>query len=49
MNVVVSPTNVKLGEQGGLFHVINEFGDKGKKVGVLNSVGVQIVVILAWT
>ena len=24
-NVVVSPANVKLGEQGGLLHVINEF------------------------
>ena len=26
-NVVISPTNVKFGEQGGFFHVINEFGD----------------------
>jgi hypothetical protein len=28
-NIVVSPPHVKLGEQGGILHVVNEFGDKG--------------------
>ena len=47
-NVVVSPLNVKLGKQCGLFHVINEFRNEGKRVGILDCMGVQVVVILAW-
>ena len=47
-NVVISPMNVKLGEEGGLLHVIDEFWDKGEWIGILDSVGVQIVVVLAW-
>ena len=45
-DIVVSPANV---EQGGLLHVINEFRDKRERIGVLDCVGVQVVVILAWT
>ena len=26
-NVVIFPTNVEFGEQGGFFHVVDEFGD----------------------
>ena len=40
MNVVISPADVELGEQGGFLHVINEFRDEGEQVGVLDSVGV---------
>ena len=40
MNVVVFPVNVKLGEQGGFFHVINELGDQGERVGISDSMGV---------
>ena len=29
LNVIVSPLNVKLSEINGVFHIINEFGDKG--------------------
>ena len=47
-NVVIFPTNVEFGEQGGLLHVINEFRDEGEWIGILDSVGVQVVVILAW-
>ena len=39
-NVVVSPTNVEFGEQGGLLHVINEFGDQWKRIGISDGVGV---------
>ena len=47
VNVVISPTNVKFGEQGGFFHVVNEFGDQGEGIGVSDGVGVQVVVVLA--
>ena len=48
VNVVISPTNVKFGEQGGFLHVINELQDEGEWIGILDGVGVQVVVILAW-
>ena len=48
-NVVVSLANVKLGEQGGFLHIINEFRDKGEWIGILDGVGVQVAVILTWT
>ena len=46
-NVVISPTNVEFGEQGGFFHVINEFGNQGERIGISDSVGVQVAVVLA--
>ena len=49
VNVVISPTNVEFGEQGGFFHVVNEFRDQGERVGISDGVGVQVVVILAGT
>ena len=48
VNVVISPTNVKFGEQGGLLHVINEFRNEGEWISIPDSVGVQVAVILAW-
>ena len=45
-NVVISPTNVELGEQGGFFHVIDEFRDQGERIGISDSVGVQVAVVL---
>ena len=38
VDIVVSPANVEFGKQGGLFHVINEFRDKGERVGILDYV-----------
>ena len=29
LNVVVSPLNIELSEINGVFHIINEFGNKG--------------------
>ena len=49
VNVVISPTNVELGEQGGFLHIINEFWNEREWIGVLDGVGVQVAVILAWT
>ena len=48
-NVVISPTNVEFGEQGGFFHVIDEFRDQGERIGISDGVGVQVAVVLART
>ena len=48
VDVVISPMNVEFGEQGGLLHVIDEFRDEGEWVSILDSVGIQVVVILTW-
>ena len=47
-NVVISPTNIKFCEQGRFLHVVNEFRDEGEGIGISDSVGVQVAVILAW-
>ena len=47
-NVVISPTNVEFGEQGGFLHVIDEFQNEGEWIGISDSVGVQVAVILTW-
>ena len=39
-DVVVSPSNVKFGEQGGFFHVIDKFWDEGERVGIVDGVGI---------
>ena len=41
--------NVKFGEQSGFFHIIDEFGNQGERIGISDGVGVQIAVILAGT
>ena len=47
-DVVVSPSNVKLSEQGGLLHIVNEFWDEGERIGIVDGVGVQVVIVLTW-
>ena len=47
-NVVISPTNVEFSEQDRFLHIIDEFRDEGERVGVLDGVGVQVAIILAW-
>ena len=49
VNVVISPMNVEFGEQCGLLHIIDEFWDEREWIGISDSVGVQVAVILAWT
>ena len=48
VDVVVFPSNVEFGKQGGFFHVINELRNEGERVGISDCVGVQVAVILAW-
>ena len=46
-DVVIAPSDVKLHEEGGIFHVVNEFRDKRQRVCILNGVGIKILVVLA--
>ena len=39
-NIVISPLNVKLSEINRVFHIINEFRDKGQRIGISDDVGV---------
>ena len=47
-DVVVSPLNVKFSKQCGLLHILSEFWDEGKRIGVVDGMGVQVMVVLAW-
>ena len=47
-NVVISPMNVKFSKQGGFLHMVDEFWNEGKGIGISDGVGVQVVIILAW-
>ena len=48
-NVVISPSNIKLGEQCGVLHVVDQLRDEGERIPIVNSVGIKISVILAWS
>ena len=48
-NVVIAPSNIKLGEQCGVLHIIDQLRDEGERISVANSVGVEISIILAWS
>lgn len=38
LNIIISPVYVKVDESSGILHIINEFGDKRKRVCVADSV-----------
>ena len=46
-DVVISPPDVKFCEEGGILHVINEFGDEWQRVRIPDGVGIKILVVLA--
>ena len=46
-NVVVSPTNIELGEQCRVLHIIDQLRDEGERIPIVNGVGVEISVVLA--
>ena len=48
-NVVITPSNIKLGEQCGVLHIINQFWDEGERIPIVNGVGIEISIILAWS
>ncbi|KIJ18822.1 hypothetical protein PAXINDRAFT_70722, partial [Paxillus involutus ATCC 200175] len=49
LNVVVSPSDIEFRKDLRSFEFINEVGNEGEGIRVLDSMGVQISVILAWT
>ncbi|KIJ09341.1 hypothetical protein PAXINDRAFT_87570, partial [Paxillus involutus ATCC 200175] len=49
LNVVVSPSDIEFRKDLRSFEFIYEVGDERKGIRVLDSVGVQVSVILAWT
>ena len=48
-DVVVSPSDIKFGEDLGIFHLVDEVLDQREGVGIFDSVGVDISVVLAWS
>ena len=48
-DVVIAPSDVKLCEEGGILHVIDEFRDKWQGIRILDGVGIKILVVLART
>ena len=48
-NVIVSPPNIELGEDGGILDFIDKVGDERQRVGVFDGMLVQVSVILART
>ena len=46
-NVVVSPSDVKPGEDLGVFHLVDEVLDKWEGVSIFDSVCVDILIVLA--
>ena len=41
-NVVIAPSNVKLGEQCGVLHIIDQLRDEGERIPIVNGVGIEI-------
>ena len=48
-DVVISPTNIKLGEVTSIFQLVYEVGDEGEGVGVTGGMFVEVLVVLAGT
>ena len=46
-DIVVSPADVKLSEKFGVFELIDEIRDKGKRVGVTDCMFIQVAIVLA--
>ena len=46
-NIVVPPSNVELGEDPGVFYLVNEVLNKGKGVSIFDGVVIDISIVLA--
>ena len=47
VDIVVSPSNIKLGEVFCILEFVNKIGDKRERIGISDGVLVQIVIVLA--
>ena len=47
MNVVVPPTNIKLGEVASILQLVHEVRDEGKRVDIIGGMFVEVTVVLA--
>ena len=48
-DIVISPSDIHFGEDWWPFEFVNQVGDKWKQVGIFDSMGVQIPVVLTWS
>ena len=48
-NVVIAPSHIKLGEQYRVLHIINQLRDEGERILIADGVGVEILIVLAWS
>ena len=49
VNVVIAPLNIKLGEQRRVLHIIDQLRDEGERISIADGVGVEILIVLAWS
>ena len=47
VNVVITPSYIKIGKEGGILHVINQLRNKWERVSIVDSVAVKVAIILA--
>ena len=47
VDVVIAPPDVEFCEEGGILHVVDEFGDEWQRVCIPNGVEIEISVVLA--
>ena len=47
VNVVIAPSDIKLGEQCRVLHIVDQLRDEGKRIPIVNGVGIEISIILA--
>ena len=48
-DVVITPSNIEFGEQSRVLHVIDQLWDEGEGIPVVDSVGVEISIVLTWS
>ena len=46
-NVVESPSDIELGKDHRVLHIVDQFRDKGQWVCIADSVGIQVLIVLA--
>ena len=47
VNIVISPSDVEFGKEGGVFHVIDQLRNEWERISIAGGVAVKVVIILA--